>query len=26
LRECLGDLYDVVLHSTHIHVEFDPGF
>ncbi len=24
LRECLGDLYDVVLHSTHIHVEYDP--
>lgn len=25
LRECLGDDYDVVLHSTHIHVEYDPG-
>lgn len=24
LRECLGNDFDVVLHSTHIHVEFDP--
>ncbi len=24
LREDLGDQYDVVLHSTHIHIEFDP--
>jgi len=24
LQECLGADFDVVLHSTHIHVEFDP--
>lgn len=24
LRECLGHDFDVVLHSTHIHVEYDP--
>jgi hypothetical protein len=24
LRECLGTDFDVVLHSTHIHVEYDP--
>ena len=24
LRHDLGDDYDVVLHSTHIHVEYDP--
>lgn len=24
LRKVLGDDFDVVLHSTHIHVEYDP--
>ncbi len=24
LRNALGDQYDVVLESTHIHIEFDP--
>jgi len=24
LREALGGDYDVVLHTTHLHVEFDP--
>lgn len=24
LKECLGDQFDVVLESDHLHVEFDP--
>jgi len=24
LQDILGDDYDVILHSTHIHVEYDP--
>ena len=24
LQEALGDDYDVVLHTTHLHVEYDP--
>ena len=24
VRLCLGDEFDVVLHSSHLHVEFDP--
>lgn len=24
LREVLGEDYDVIVHSTHIHVEYDP--
>ena len=24
LKDCLGENYDVVLESTHIHVEYDP--
>ena len=26
LKECLTDEYDVVLESTHIHVEYDPEY
>ena len=24
IRDCLGSEFDVVLHSTHIHIEWDP--